>query len=73
MLHKMYPYAVGSKLVKTYSNVNKDNDKPEVHETRQGFKMYLSPAAPGERAIIYNANEPEVVALFTSLLHEDSL
>jgi FkbM family methyltransferase len=35
--------------------------------------MYLSPAAPGERAIIYNAYEPEVVALFTSLLHKDSI
>ena len=35
--------------------------------------MYLSPAAPGEHAIIYNAYEPEVVALFTSLLHKDSI
>ena len=69
----MCHYAVGSKLVKTYSNVNKDNGKPKVHETRQGFKMYLSPAASGERVIIYNTYEPEVVALFTSLLHEGSL
>ena len=73
MLRKMYYSPVGSKLVKIYDNVNKDNDKLEVYETRQGFKMYLSPAAPGERAIIYNAYEPEVVALFTSLLHKDSI
>ena len=52
MLRKMYYSAVGSKLVKIYTNVNKDNDKLEVYETRQGFKMYLSPAAPSERAII---------------------
>ena len=73
MLRKMYYSPVGSKLVKIYDNVNKDNDKLEVYETRQGFKMYFSPAAPGERAIIYNAYEPEVVALFTSLLHKDSI
>jgi FkbM family methyltransferase len=35
--------------------------------------MYLSPTAPGERAIIYNAYEPEVVALFASLLDKDSV
>ena len=73
MLRKMYYSPVGSKLVKIYDNVNKDNDKLEVYETRQGFKMHLSSAAPGERAIIYNAYEPEVVALFTSLLHKDSI
>jgi len=73
MLCKMYYSAVGSKLVKIYTNVNKDNDKLEVNETRQGFKMYLSPAAPSERAIIYNAYEPEVVARFTSLSHKDSI
>ena len=72
-LRRMYYSPVGSKLVKIYDNVNKDNDKLEVYETRQGFKMYLSPAAPGERAIIYNAYEPEVVALLTSLLHKDSI
>lgn len=33
--------------------------------------MYLSPAAYGERAIIYNAYEPEAVAPSTSLLHKD--
>ena len=52
MLRKMYYSAVGSKLVKIYTNVNKDNDKLEVNETRQGFKMYHSPAVPSERAII---------------------
>ena len=64
---------MGSKLVKIYDSVNKYNDKLEVYETKQGFKMYFSPAAPGERAIIYNAYEPAVVALFTSLLHKDSI
>jgi hypothetical protein len=44
-----------------------------VYETRQGFQIYLSPAASGERAIIYNAYEPEAMALFTSLLQKDSL
>jgi FkbM family methyltransferase len=73
MLRKMYYSPVGKKLVKIYDDVNKGNDRLEVYETRQGFKMYLSPAAPGERAIIYNAYEPEVVELFTSLLHEDSI
>jgi FkbM family methyltransferase len=73
MLRKVYYSPVGKKLVKIYDNVNKDNDRLEVYETRQGFKMYLSPAAPGERAIIYNAYEPEVMALFTSLLHNDSI
>jgi hypothetical protein len=52
MLRNMYYSAVGSKLVKIYTNVNKDNDKLEVNETRQGFKMYHSPAVPSERAII---------------------
>jgi hypothetical protein len=60
-------------MVKIYDSTNKDNDRREIYETRQGFKMYLSPAAPGERAIIYNAYKPEVVALFTSLLHKDIL
>jgi len=73
VLRKMYYSPVGSKLVKIYDEVNKENDKLEVYETRQGFKMYLSPAAPGERAIIYNAYEPEVVALFASILHKDSI
>jgi FkbM family methyltransferase len=71
MLRKIYYSPVGSKLVKIYDNVNKDNDKLGVYETRQGVKMSLSPATPGERAIIYNAYEPEVVALFTSLLRKD--
>ena len=73
MLRKIYYSPIGSKLVKIYDNVNKDNDKLEVYEIRQGFKMYLSPATPGERAIIYNAYEPKVVALFTSLLRKDSI
>jgi FkbM family methyltransferase len=33
--------------------------------------MYLSPALPGERAIIYNSYEPEVVKLFSSLVTDD--
>jgi hypothetical protein len=65
VLRKLRYSTVGPKLVKIYDNVNKDNDKLEVYETRQGFKMYLSPAAPCERAIIYNAYEPGVEALFT--------
>jgi FkbM family methyltransferase len=69
----MYYSRLGSRLVKIYDNVNKHNAKLEVYETKQGFKIYLSPAAPGERAIIYNAYEPEVVALFTSLLQKDSI
>jgi FkbM family methyltransferase len=73
MLRKMYYSPVGKKLVKIYDNVNKDNDKLRVYETREGFNMYLSPATPGERAIIYNAYEPEVVALFASLLRKDSI
>jgi tRNA G37 N-methylase Trm5 len=73
MLRKLYYSPVGKKLVKIYDNFNKVNDRLEVYETRQGFKMYLSPAAPGERAIIYSAYDPEVVALFTSLLHNDSI
>src|SRR5687767_8125508 len=73
MLRKVYYSPVGSKLVKIYDNVNKDNDKLEVYVARQDFKMYLSPAARGERAIIYNAYEPAVVAFFTSLLHKDSV
>jgi hypothetical protein len=48
LLRKMYYSPAGSKLVKIYDNVNKDNDRREVYQTRQGFKMYLSPAAPGE-------------------------
>jgi hypothetical protein len=39
-----------------------------VYEAIQGFKIYLSPAAPGEGGIIYDDYEPEVMALFTSLL-----
>jgi hypothetical protein len=73
MLRKIYYSPIGSKLVKIYDNVNKDNDKQRVYETKQGFKMYLSPAAPSERAIIYNAYEPKVVELFTSLLRKDSV
>ena len=71
MLRKIYYSPIGSKLVKIYDKANKDNDKLEVYETRQGFKIYLSQATPGERAIIYNAYEPEVMALFTSLLGKD--
>jgi predicted RNA methylase len=73
MLRTIYYSPIDSKLVKIYDNVNKDNDKLGAYETRQGFKMYISPATPGERAIIYNAYEPKVVALFTSLLRKDSV
>jgi FkbM family methyltransferase len=73
MLRRLYYSPVGPKLVKIYDNVNKNSDKQEVYEIKQGFKMYLSAAAPGERAIIYNAYEPEVVALFNSLVHKDAL
>jgi FkbM family methyltransferase len=70
VLRKIYYSPVGSRLVKIYDNINKDNVKLEVYKTRQGFKMYLSPATPGERAIIYNAYEPEVMELFSSLLRK---
>jgi FkbM family methyltransferase len=73
VLRKLYYAPLGPHLVKIYDIVNKNNDKLEIYETEQGFKMYLSPARPGERAIIYNAYEPEVVALFTSLLQKDSI
>jgi FkbM family methyltransferase len=73
ILRKLFYSPVGPKLVKVYDRANKNNDKLQVYETKQGFKMYLSQARVGERGIIYNAYEPEVVALFTSLLHKDSI
>jgi hypothetical protein len=73
MLRRMYYSPVGSKLVKIYDNVNKDNDKLEVYETRLGLRCTFLQLHLVKRAIIYNAYEPDVVALFTSLLHKDSL
>ena len=73
VLRKLYYSPVGPELLKIYDRVNKNNDKLEVYETKQGFKMFLSPARFGERAIIHNAYEPEVVALFSSLLRKDSI
>jgi FkbM family methyltransferase len=73
MLRKLYYSPVGTPLVRIYDRVNKNNDKLEVYETKQGFKMFLSPARVVERAIIYNAFEPGVIALFSSLLRKDSI
>jgi FkbM family methyltransferase len=73
VLRRLFYSPVGPVLVRIYDRVNKNNDKLEVYETKQGFKMLLSPVRFGERGIIYNAYEPEVVALFSSLLHEDSI
>jgi hypothetical protein len=37
------------------------------------LKVYLSQAHAGEHGIIHNTFKPEIMALFASLLHNDSI
>lgn len=73
MLCELQYHLLGAELVEIYDIVNQNNDKLQVYQNRTGFKTCLSQAIPSERAIIHNDYEPEVLALFTSLVYKDSI
>lgn len=73
LLHKIFRSPIGGRLVKLYDKANRDNGQAQSYTTKYQVIMNLSPALPGERAIIYNAYEPKITDLFLSLIEKGSV